>query len=320
MGSVLHGNATTTPRIREEIQKSKESLAKLAKKYNLNEKTVQKWRHADGVVDKRSGPKQPKSALSTTEQQIVCEFRRLTRLSLDDIFVALRDQIPTLSRSNLHRCLQRNGLSVLPKEDGIPLKEKKKFKDYPIGFVHMDITEVRTEAGKCYIFVAIDRTSKYVYAEIHERMTAAIAKQFLHNTTNSFPFKINTILTDNGAQFTYELLAEHLRPKDKIHPFDEACKENGIEHRLTQFRHPWTNGQVEVTNRLIKKYTTKSYHYETMEELKVHLMTFLLYYNHERKLKALHYMSPFDKLIQEYGENPSLFLINPNQMILGLNT
>jgi transcriptional regulator with XRE-family HTH domain len=44
MGSVPHANAKTTPRIREEIQNSKESIAALAKRLSLNPKTVLKWR------------------------------------------------------------------------------------------------------------------------------------------------------------------------------------------------------------------------------------------------------------------------------------
>lgn len=318
MGSILHGNAKTTPRLRKEIQDSLESAPKLAKRYNLNVKTVLKWKKAASVKDKRSGPIQPRSALSTNEQSIICEFRRVSKLPLDDVYVALKDRIPALSRSNLHRCLRRNGLNVLPVEED-PTREKKRFKDYGIGFVHIDITEVRTEAGKCYVFVGIDRASKYVYVEIYEHQTIENATMFLTNMVDHCPFKVTKILTDNGSQFTYALLAEHLRPKDKDHPFDVICKVNAIEHRLTQFRHPWTNGQVEVTNRIIKNHTTKSYYYETIEELKTHMMTFLMYYNHKRKFKALKYQSPYDILLKEFEREPSQFNHNPNQKISGLN-
>lgn len=319
MGSLLHANAKTTPRIRKEIQESLESAQKIAKRLNLNVKTVLKWKKAARVEDKRSGPTQPKSALSSTQQQVICEFRRISKLPLDDVYVALKDQIPELSRSNLHRCLKRNGLNVLPKEE-TQGREKKKFKDYPIGFMHIDITEVRTKEGKCYLFVAIDRATKYVYTELHQAMTVEVSQDFLKNLIAHCPFKITKILTDNGAQFTYALLAEHLRPKGKMHPFDAVCEAHKIEHRLTQFRHPWTNGQVEVTNRILKKYTTKAYYYEDLDELKAHMMTFVLYYNHQRKLKSLKYQTPFDIILKEFKLNPSNFNHNPNHMLLGLNT
>ena len=276
MGDILHANAKTTPRIRKEIQESGESIAKLAIKYNLNPKTVHRWKRDTVITDKKSGAKTIRSSLSEIEQQIVCEFRRTTKLPLDDCFVALKEQIPTLTRSNLHRCLQRNGLSVLPKDENEP-REKKKFKEYEIGFVHVDITQVIIEGKqKLYLFVGIDRMSKYVFVELYEEMTVERSIQFLHHLIDDCPFKITKILTDNGAQFTYELLADHLKPKNKIHPFDDVCKANIIEHRLTKFKHPWTNGQVEIFNKTIKNATTKTYHYETVEQLKKHLMSYLL--------------------------------------------
>lgn len=318
MGSLLHANAKTTPRIRKEIQESVESAPALAKRLNLNVKTVLKWKKTESFEDKRSGPIKPKSVLSETKQQIICEFRRLSKLPLDDVYISLKDKIPELTRSNLHRCLKRHGLNVLPKSNE-PTSDKKKFKDYPIGFVHVDITSVQTKEGKAYLFVAIDRATKYVYTEIHENMTVQVSALFLKNLIAHCPFDIKTILTDNGAQFTYALLAQHLRPKHKLHPFDAICESNKIEHRLTQFRHPWTNGQVEVTNRLLKRYTTKSYYYEDLQELKTHMMSFVLYYNHQRKLKALKYHSPFDTILMEFEKNPSHFHQNPNHMSLGLN-
>jgi transposase InsO family protein len=318
MVSVLHGNAKTTPRIRKEIQESTESGYEIAKRLNINIKTVYRWRNAATVEDGKSGPKTVRSSLTQTEQQVVCAFRAQTKLPLDDVFVSLRDKIPALTRSNLHRCLQRNGLSRLPEEDMQPT-EKKKFKEYPPGYVHVDITEVLLgPKQKFYIFVAIDRTTKLVHVELHDNMRRETACDFMKNTIESFPYKIGKVLTDNGAQFTYALLPAHLRPKDREHPFDIICKENNIDHRLTQFRHPWTNGQVEVFNRVAKKYTTKTYHYETIYELKKHLMAFWLVYTFQRPLKALKYKTPYAKVLEYYETSPEAFRANPHHMIVGI--
>jgi transposase InsO family protein len=161
-----------------------------------------------------------------------------------------------------------------------------------MGCVHVDITELRTGQGKHYLFVAVDKSTKYVYAGPHDRMTTAHALTFLRHPNQYCAFKITHILADNGAQFTYNLLAKHLRPKHAEHPFDAVCQQLGIGHRTTQFRHPWTNGQVEITNKTIKQATTKQFHYTNASELKTHLMTFLLYYNHQRPLKALSFKNP----------------------------
>ena len=76
MGNILHANAKTTPRIRKEIQESKESVIKIAKKYNINPKTVQKWRHRDSVSDRSSRNIKLRSSLSEMDQQIICEAQK----------------------------------------------------------------------------------------------------------------------------------------------------------------------------------------------------------------------------------------------------
>ena len=316
MGSILHGNAKTTPRIRKEIQDSQESLAKLAKRYGLNEKTVLYWKHAGTVEDKKCGPRVRKSVLSDLEQQAICTVRRHLKLPLDDLLILFKPKIPALTRSNLHRCLQHHGLSRLPQEQQD--KSTKPFKQYQIGYVHIDITQLQCESGKWYLFVAIDRLTKYVYVELYQRMTQENAVQFLRNLQKECVFKITHILTDNGAQFTYNLLADHLKPKKK-HPFTQLCETLGIEHRTTQFRHPWTNGQVEITNKIIKQATTKQFHYQTPDDLKIHLQTFILYYNHQRPLKSLKLKTPWQLILQCYNSNPQLFISNPLHKIVGLN-
>ena len=134
-------------------------------------------------------------------------------------------------------------------------------------------------------------------------MTPDNAVLFLQNLHKDCVFKITHILTDHGAQFSYNLLAKHLRPKNGCsHPFDKLCQTLCIEHKTTQFRHPWTNGQVEITNKIIKEATTKRFHYESFEQLKGHLMTFELYYNHQRPLKSLKFKTPWE-LIQRCYNN-----------------
>ena len=105
---------------------------------------------------------------------------------------ALKLHIPVLSRSNLHRCLKRYGLSKLPKEITTP--EKKPFKKYEIGYFHIDICEAHTAQGKVYLYVGVDRTCKYVYAEVHKAATAHGAAIFLKNLIFAVPYRIPQLL------------------------------------------------------------------------------------------------------------------------------
>ena len=148
MGQVLHGSATTTEAIRRAIQHSQESLRALARRYGINQKTVAKWKRRNSPGDLPTGPRDPRSTvLSLEDEAIVVAFRRHTLLPLDDCLYALQPTIPHLTRSSLHRCLQRHGIGRLPDVDG-DKPARKKFKTYPIGFFHIDIAEVQTVQGK----------------------------------------------------------------------------------------------------------------------------------------------------------------------------
>ena len=200
MAQVLHSSARTTAAVRRAIQNSQASIRSLARQYGINPKTVAKWKRRADVEDAPMGPKQPHSTvLSAEEEALIVAFRKHTLLPLDDCLYVLQETIPHLTRSALHRCLQRHGISRLPE---VTEKAKKsRFKAYPIGYFHLDIAEVQTEEGKLYLFVAIDRTSKFAFAELHERITRPIAAEFLRHRIAVVPYKIHTILTDNGIQF-----------------------------------------------------------------------------------------------------------------------
>ena len=254
MGQVLHGSATTTEAIRRAIQRSQESLRTLAMRHGINPKTVAKWRKRSFVADLPTGPKQPSSTvLSIEEEAVVVAFRRHTLLPLDDCLYALQPTIPHLTRSSLHRCLKRHGISRLPQVEN-ESADKRKFKAYPIGYFHLDIAEVRTAEGRLYLFVAIDRTSKFAFVELHDKADRPTAVRFLEALIAAVPYRLHTVLTDNGIQF-----ADLPKNRDgwtaryRVHRFDQICRANGIEHRLTKPNHPWTNGQVERMNRTLKK-------------------------------------------------------------------
>jgi len=319
MGQLLHGCATTTEATRRAIQNSQESLRVLAKKYGINPKTVAKWRKREAVADSPMGPKQVKSTVLTIEEEaIIVAFRKHTLLPLDDCLYALQENIPHLTRSSLHRCFQRHDISRLPEIEG-DKQPRKKFKLYPIGYFHIDITEVRTEEGKLHLFVAIDRTSKFAFAKLYKRATTGSSKDFLEQLVESVPYKIHTVLTDNGIQFAdLPKNRQGATAMFRGHPFDRICRKHGIEHRLTKIGHPWTNGQVERMNRTIKEATVHRYYYESHEQLQQHLDTFLCAYNFAKRLKTLKGLTPFQFIVKSWGENPGDFVREPSHLNLGL--
>ncbi|CAN7725510.1 integrase core domain-containing protein [Aminobacter sp. LjRoot7] len=216
--------------------------------------------------------------------------------------------------------MQRHGISRLPDVAG-DKPAKRPFKCYPIGYFHIDIAEVRTEEGKLHLFVAVDRTSKFAFARLVQKATTVTARTFLEELVEAVPYKIHTVLTDNGIQFA-DLPKNRDGPTAswRGHPFDRACWGHGIEHRLTKPNHPWTNGQVERMNRTLKEATVRRYHYETHRQLEDHLAAFLDGYNFARRLKTLRGLTPYEAICTAWANQPDRFRLDPVHLTSGLNT
>jgi transposase InsO family protein len=102
--------------------------------------------------------------------------------------------------------------------------------------------------------------------------------------------------------------------------FDVRCQENGIEHRFTKVKHPWTNGQVERMNRTIKDATVKRYHYDSHQQFEAHLADFVSAYNFARRFKTLHGLTPYEFICKTWTKEPERFTLNPIQQMPRLNT
>src|SRR5687768_11910905 len=192
MAGGLHGSARTTPRVRDELQASKEKTSVLAERYGLSRTTVTKWRARTSTADAPMGPRSPRSTVLTLiEEAMIVEFRRRTLLPLDDVMGCLKDSIPNLTRSSLHRCLERHGISRLP-DSQEKASRRGKFAETTIGYVHLDHCELRLTDGKLHMFLAIDRVSKFTYVEFHDRTKMLNGSAFLHSVIEAFPLPGST--------------------------------------------------------------------------------------------------------------------------------
>ena len=129
------------------------------------------------------------------------------------------------------------------------------------------------------------------------------------------PYTINIVFTNNGIQFA-ELPKNRSGPIASCGaPLERACRGHGIEHRLTKPNHPWTNGQVERSNRTIKEATVQRYLCDSDEELRRHLDDFFDAYNFGRRLKG---PTPYEFLLKKWTSEPNRFSLTqpPNA---GLN-
>ena len=202
---------------------------------------------------------------------------------------------------------------------------KHKFKRYPIGYFHIDIAEVQTAEGRLYLFVAIDRTSKFAFTELHQKATTRVAADFLNALIKAVPYKSHTVLTDNGTHFT-DPPGETWSPAEikhmieckqpfRAHALEDDCALADIDHRLTKPKHPWTNAQVERMNRTIKEATVRRFHYDTHDQLRTHLADFVTADNFARPLKTLKGLTPYEFICNAWTTKPNRSTLNPLQQM-----
>lgn len=300
-----HKNATTTLKIRRNIQASNEPISVLAERYGLSWATVKKWKSASSIYDKSSRPNNLRTDLTSEEIEWIVLQRKSLKQSLEDICFAFEATFPDkkIYPMKVYRCLARYGLNVLPKELKEAEKKIKKFKKYDIGYLHIDLMYVKrlNDKNKYYIFTCIDRVSKLAYVRLTTSKRIEISEEFLLEVIGYYPYKINYILTDNGMEFTYrgvEGRNKRFKPKKK-HPYARICKENQIELRHTRFFHPWTNGMVERFNRKVRNSLIDSKYFKDSRELAEDLVKWINRYNYEARLKSLRYQSPVDFLLEK---------------------
>ena len=312
MPQALHTQARTTHLIREEIRNSTLSQAELARLYNVTRQTIRKWQGRDSVEDRSHQPNTMYTTLTPEQELIVVELRKTLLLPTDDLLAVTREFInPAVSRAGLGRCLRRHGVSdlrdLVEQESGAPAT-KKTFKDYEPGFVHIDIKylpQMPDEAARRYLFVAIDRATRWVFIDIYADQSESSSVDFLAKVRNACPVKITKLLTDNGSQFTDRFTAKSKAPSGQ-HVFDRLCKQFDIEHRLIPPRHPQTNGMVERFNGRIGDLVNQT-RFGSAAELETTLRNYVKIYNHNIPQRALKHQTPIQALKEWHQQRPELF-------------
>ena len=260
----IHPNARTTPATRAEIARSAEPSGATAKRYGISAETVRKWRKrgAADCLDRSARPHQLPWKASEQERAIVCNLRRTTNFPLDDLTFVVCHFLPHLNRDSIWRILKAEGLNRRPRPvSEYPAKGRGTFRDYDLGFIHIDIKhlpKLQTTDGerrKRYLFVAIDRCSRFVHLAVKDDETEKSAIAFLREAAAAFPFRLTHVLTDNGSCFTPA--------------FAKACHALGAEYRYAKPRTPQTNGMVERFNGRISSEVLgiNIYSHRTLEQL-----------------------------------------------------
>lgn len=303
----LHKNATNTPAIRAEIQSATGSDYELAGQFNVCRDTIRKWRKRDTVQDASHTARRLQTTLNAAQEEFVIYLRTQLLLPLDDLLAVIKELIePAMSRSALDRLLRRRGHARLPVPDR-PVNTTKPFKAYEPGYIDVQyLPQMADEQARRYVFVAIDRATRWVFSAIKSHKTAAAAKSFLNAVAKVVPFKIQTLLTDNGKEFTDRLFGKRAKDATGADEFDALCKALGIDHRLTKPRTPQANGMVErFTGRL--EQVLRFHHFNSAKDLAKTLHRYVWLCNEHLPQKALNHETPVQALKRWQSSHPDLF-------------
>ena len=236
--------------------------------------------------------------MNEEERAIICAVRRATGFALDDLTFVLRHFLPHLNRDSIYRVLKAEGLNRRPpKPTAQPRKGQGRFQDYDLGFVHIDVKhlpKLRTADGetrKRFLYVAIDRCSRFVHLEVYDAENAANAIAFLKTARKAFPFRITHVLTDRGSCLTAD-------------DFERACAKIKVIHRTTRPYTPQTNGMVERFNGRIAS-EVMGINVAGHADLEILLTGFNRAYNRRRQ-RVLQGCSPRQKVEERIGLIPAL--------------
>jgi transposase InsO family protein len=316
----LHKNARTTPATRAELRAAPASVTTnaLAQRYNLHHRTVEKWRTRSSLEDKSHRPDTLHATLTQEQEAVVVELRRTLLMETADLLMLVREFIcPTMSESALKRMMKRHGVSslraLIPQEAGTPAK---RFKCYPPGFVHVDVKylpRMADEAKRSYLYVAIDRATRWVFFEVHPDKQAKTAAGFLERVIAAAPFRIEKLLSDNGPEFTDRFVHGRERTPTGRHVFDVVCREHGIEHRLIRPWHPQTNGMVERFNGRVEDQLGRT-RFESSAQLRSGLEAYRQVYLNHLPQRALGHKTPRQALFDWFERHPERFRFDPHNL------
>ncbi|MGE7413265.1 IS481 family transposase [Methylobacterium tarhaniae] len=294
----IHPNARTTPAVRADIARSREPSGVLARRYGVSTETIRKWRKRgpEDCQDRSARPHTLPWKASEEERAIVCALRRSTGFPLDDLTFVVTHFLPHLNRDAVYRILKAEGVNRLPPAHP-SRKPHGEFKEYDVGFLHIDVKhlpKLRDKDGstrKRYLYVAIDRTSRFVHLAVKDDETTASAVAFLDEAVASLPFQVTHLLTDRGSCFAADA-------------FEAACRRHAIEHRKTRPYTPKTNGLVGRFNGRVQREVLGITIY-SHQDLEILVARFNVAYNGRRQ-RALKGLSPEMFLHQRLKDKPTL--------------
>ena len=234
------------------------SSSQVASKVGVSRQTVHAWlaryeaEGLEGLKDRSHRPDRCPHQMPAAVEAAVLELRRSRpywgprRLVFE---LAKRRVAPVPSESAVYRALVRAGMIDPAVRDRRSRKWKRWERGAPMELWQMDVVGgfPLADGTSAKVLTGIDDHSRFcVSAKVMARERTRAVCDGLRAAISAYGAPVQ-ILTDNGKVFTGRF---NHPPVEVL--FDAICRENGIEHLLTQPRSPTTTGKIERLHRSMR--------------------------------------------------------------------
>ena len=199
-----------------------------------------------------------------------------------------------MSKSGICKILQRLGLGLLPRSQRYR-RHKERWKRYekaqPGHRLQIDVKfleRIPDSRQRYYQFTAIDDCTRLRVLKIYDRCNQQTAIQFVDYVLSRFPFHVQAIQTDNGAEFQQQF---HWHILDK-----------GIQHSYIKPATPRLNGKVERSHRIDQEEFYQLLEGKVIDNAQLFndkLKEWENYYNFQRPHGSLSGQTPYERFKQK---------------------
>lgn len=294
------------------VVKSKSTLKKSCLKVDRSEEWFRKWGkrvlqtgHISALYSHSRKPhKTPRRTHKVWEERVLMirkarPFEGSERIS-QRIFDVYNKR---LSPGVVHKILRRHGLVDKKKQKKLTKKHLKRYRRPLPGYLQMDFKYVpyRVNDRQYYQLSCVDHHSSWRMIRIYPNKDLLAVETFLIELSSICPFPIIEIQTDNDLAFTHKYwkLRMGFDPTN-IHPVEEWCKENEIQHRLIPIGEKELNGKVENTHKQDDREFFSQTNPQHLEHLQLLSLAYEERWNRVRKTKAIGWKTPEESLRDAY--------------------
>lgn len=285
-----------------------------ARMYGVSLSSVKRWdKQYDGkdwrsLKERSHRPHSHPKQHTESEEMIISQafWKKYERYGWDGVYAEAKANGYTRSLSGMIYAAKRLDLVDKAKRRP-PRRHDRQFPEVliPGEKVQIDVKEVPyyclrgkllRENKHLYQWTAIDECTRFRFLYIFEEHTPENSVKFLQMVEKAFPFKIQTIQTDNGTEFTYKYISD-----TEECPFDKALRDQRIAHKLIPPRTPWHNGKVERSHRNDQRYFYDWETFRTVEEAREKLKQHLIWSNN-KPMRTLKNKTPLEFLMEKMAK------------------